>query len=159
MTLKEITEPFVNTLANYKNERDKIDAKIELRKQQINRLETKQNKLIMPYWVDEIMKPLADQIMKSYEGFEYDLSGPFGICSKIHLCIQKNESIHRYIIFQPGNIEWGELYIVNHAVNTGKFPQGSIGALNGMNNPSTEIPIDSTIEQIVEMIEEINKEE
>lgn len=154
-TIGELSKPYLDIrLASHR-----IRARIEEREKQIERLNKKLEKL--PFWKDGLIKPIAEELIKHFPDRRYEILGPFGLTAET--------AIHFYrigvddkklfdgdncisITFRPGDLEKGELNIVNHKENTGKFAEGTLGEVNGMNNPTIPLSPDMTIEELLKLV-------
>ncbi len=144
---------YVEKDREYEEKRAALRDKITLRQQQIERLERRLSKLNYgPYWVDEIIKPLAEEMIKHFPGRVFDILGPFGMgCHvSIHFYKEGLEGMDRFggdncisITFTPLDLEGkGEIGVVNQSVDTQEYTTGTLGALNGMNHPVIPVPAD-----------------
>ena len=155
VTLSNLAEPYVMQ----KQEEAGIEAKIKQREKQIERLKKKLDKL--PNWTEALIKPIAEELIKHFPDRRYEILGPFGLSSEI--------AIHFYrigvnepnlfdgdncisITFRPGDLDKGELRLVDHKTNTGEFREGTLGALNGMNHPTIPLSPDTTIEELLKWV-------
>ena len=129
MLVKELSENYVRKYSDYVTKRHNLQ-------ERINRAERQLKKLQCPSWIDEIIEPIAKELNKSNPKLHYEILGPFGICSttSIHF-YNEDETVCLSITFRPGNLEDGQIGVVNYSVNTEKFAKGTIGELNGMNYP------------------------
>ena len=123
------------------------------------------NGLKYPHWKENLIVPIAEEIAKRLDR-DYEILGPFGLgCEmSIHFMIkglpdQKKDYKAWYAVafddmlsltFRPGDIENGELKLVDLRKNTGKFPEGSIGEVNGMNHP--RLPMPETIDDLIKFM-------
>jgi hypothetical protein len=130
-----------------------------------------------PYWMTLIVEPLAIEIAKHFPGYRHEVLGPFGIGAKVSIHLYPNKAYEAYnsrdtadslsgkeayremmdgcksITFSPRccNESIG-LAIVDRSVNTGEYPKGTIGEMNGFNHPEIEVPKDATIQWFVDRI-------
>jgi hypothetical protein len=157
MKLLEISEGYSSRLLKYRAERDRIE-------KQIDRLERKRYKLTQPYWVEELVKPIANFLLPLLPGYDrYDILGPHGICCEVgvHFMaegtsreIDPNEYFRRTksIVFVPGELDKGELYWRNYDIEIKVCPPGSLGDMNGMNHPDTLIDPNSDLTELLDII-------
>jgi len=146
-----IVTNYVERLTHYDRERDRLRGQIEEGKAQLDKLEC-------PFWIDEILRPIAEHLLEQPEFADrtYDVLGPFGIGSRasIHLYKKgvpkelkfKDENCVS-ITFEPGNLQAGELRIVDYSRNLQRFAPGTIGELNGFNHPT--IPMKRNTRELV----------
>lgn len=154
-TIGELSKPYLVM----KQESNRIRARIDEREKQIERLKKKHQKL--PFWRDALINPIAEELVKHFPDRRYEILGPFGLSSET--------AIHFYrigvdekqlfdgdncisITFIPGDLEKGELRIVDHKTNTGRFSEGTLGEVNGMNNPDIPLSPDMTIEELLKWV-------
>jgi len=154
-TIGELSKPYLHL----QQEKNRIEARIEEREKQIERLNKKLEKL--PFWKDGLIKPIAEELIKRFPDRRYAILGPFGLTAET--------AIHFYrigvdekqlfdgdncisITFRPGDLEKGELKIVNHKENTGEYREGTLGEVNGMNNPTIPLSPDMTIEELSKLV-------
>lgn len=155
VTLSSITESYLRQ----RQEEKGIRARIEQREKQIERLKKKLDKL--PFWQDALIKPIAEELIKQFPDRCYDILGPFGLSNEtaIHFYRIGVDEKHKFegdncisITFRPGNLEKGELRLVDHKKNTGEFRKGTIGEMNGMNHPTIPLSPDTTIEELLKWV-------
>ena len=161
MNFDQLAKEYVKKHNSYTAERDKINNRIEQRNQQIKRLKKKLHNLEHPSWIDELVKPIAEAMVKKMPDRYYDILGPFGICSatSIHFYksgVERSKRLDncKSITFRPADLENGKITIVDYSQDTGQFRKGTIGEINGMNYP--EIPLKRSI---VKLLAFMNKQE
>ncbi len=102
---------------------------------------------------------MAKGMLPFFSGRRYEVRGPFGIYAEMCIYFYKDgiEEGKEFegdkclsITFLPG--EGGNLRVRDFSVNTGRFREGTIGWLNGMNHPSIDIPGDMEIEELVKYV-------
>ena len=166
--LQEISDYYVRVYGVYQEEVDRIQEKkdrlsdlINAHQSRIHKLNVKQDKLnkTAPFWKDYLIKPIAEAMLPLLPGRHFELLGPFGIGARV--------SIHFYrdgvtdedkwrdenclsITFEPGDLQKGELQVVDHLTNTGTFNHGTIGEINGFNHPCVDIPEDADSQWFVD---------
>lgn len=154
-TLGDLAEPYITQ----QQKKAGIKARIEQREKQIERLKKKLDKL--PGWTDALLKPIAEELIKQFPDRYYDILGPFGLSSEtaIHFYRIGVDEKHKFdgdncisITFRPGNLENGELRLVDHKTNTGEFREGTLGEMNGMNHPTIPLSPDTTIEELLKWV-------
>lgn len=176
MKLKSIQQRYAKMNTANKEKRDKIDKRIEVlnRKLEWNKKRASEAWNENPSWIDEIIDPIAQLMLKKLPGRYYELLGPFGMCSRMSIHFYKNEmkELDRKeffsemtgdgclsITFLPGDCRNGEIYLEDSLTDTGRFIKGTIGELNGMNHPSIEIPEDADEQWLVDwMLEQHEKD-
>ncbi len=137
---------------SYDEEYERLYQKINTRKKQIERLENKKSKLKYPHWIEHVLNPLAEEILKELEDYDKsEILGPFGLgCeTAIHFYkkgIDRNEAYNikgaiLSITFRPR----GEtLAIKDYAKKDESYDSNSIGALNGFNYGDLELTNEMT---------------
>lgn len=152
--IKNIIDRYTADLAEYKRQREEIQRKTE----ELNR----QSELIKcPSWVDDIVKPIAERMTKEMPDRTYDILGPFGMGSRtsIHFYKKGIEEKDKFkgdnclsITFEPGDLERGEIKLVDYTVNLHRFAEGTIGEMNGFNYPI--VAMKNTIKELVDFMKE-----
>jgi len=146
---------YVASYANYQFKQARLRDKIDLRQQQIDRLEAKLKRLIYPHWIDTLIKPLANELIKFYPDRTFEILGPFGLCNETAIHFYKKDAptdkqFERdnclSMTFIHGDLTKGEFMIRDYSIDTNQFSKSTIGELNGMNHPSIKIPLDATLE-------------
>jgi hypothetical protein len=137
---------YTKRLNNYNTERQKIRDKIEQRKAQIKRLERKLDQLECPSWIDDILRPIAEAMLKELPGYDrFAILGPFGIGADTSIHFYKEGVDDREMLegdnclsitFTPDDLADGKLSVKDFTKNTGRFSPGTIGELNRMNYPN-----------------------
>lgn len=97
-----------------------------------------------PTWIERIVEPIAMRLALVL-GREPEILGPFGICShvSIHLKVPSgNGETVRSITFTSQYDADDEIVLCwrDWSRDTGKYPRGTMGEINGMNHPSEPIP-------------------
>ena len=145
-----IVSTYVGRLIHYDRERGRLKREIEVRQEQLGKLKH-------PYWIDEILRPIAEHLLEQPEFADrtYDILGPFGIGSRtsIHLYKRGVSEESKFqgnncmsITFEPGNLQAGELRIVDYSKNLRRFAPGTIGE-NGFNHPT--IPMKRNTRELI----------
>lgn len=154
-TLGELVKPHVEL----EQEKKRIYDRSKLREKQIERLQKKLYKL--PFWKDSLIGAIGEELVKHMAGRRYELLGPFGLTSEtaIHFYRIGVDEKHLFdgdncvsISFRPGDLDKGELRIVDYKKNTGEFREGTIGEVNGMNHPTIPLSPDMTIEELLKWV-------
>ena len=155
--LKTITKNYANTLSIYCQQRDKIQDKIKQRKKQIERLEKKERKLGYPHWMEFVLKPIAEEIVKKMPEYYYETPGPFGMSCETSIHFYRKEdkeedklSNCKSLTFRPGDLDIGEIELVDRAIDLGRYKQGTIGEVNGGNYGT--VPMKETIDELIEFM-------
>ena len=150
MKIKEITQNYVEKYNTNKYKRDNTQKKID-------HLQTKLQKLGYISWVNEIIKPIAELLNEKMPDRYYHILGPFGLSCQTTIHFYKNgvsekerfnKGNCKSITFEPGNLDNGEIRLVDYAKNTHKYAPGTIGEMNGLNHPT--IPVPETIDGLFE---------
>lgn len=148
--IEDIIKGYTANLAEHKRQREKIQRKLEI-------LEEQEKTLKSPWWVDDIIRPIAELMIKELPDRTYEILGPFGIGARtsIHFYKRNIEEKDRFegdnclsITFEPRNLEEGEIMLVDYTVNLHRYAEGTIGEMNGFNHPT--IPMKNTIKELVD---------
>jgi hypothetical protein len=151
MKISEIQAPYVKRLAKYNKLRE-----------QIKRLEKRLDKMPHPNWVELLVKPIARELAKAYPDRRCEVLGPFGLGAQVSIHFYKKDADERHlfdddnclsITFSPGDLEKGELQLVNEGAVTGDYPPGTLGAVNGLNHPRIPISPDSDVSELLAWLE------
>ncbi len=126
----ELIKKYIKKYQIYYTEKDRIEKQIERLNRKLKRLESK-----YPYWIEEIVKPIAEKLVKKMSDRYYDILGPFGLTceTSIHFYKKSDKENVKSITFRPGNLDNGEIKIVDNTVNTHRYKCGTIGEINRMN--------------------------
>lgn len=165
MEISEIKKSYQRKQKLYGTKQDNLRKDIKKAEAKVKELEEKDRKMTYPHFIDNYIKPLAEELLKHFKGRYYDTLGPFGLSNETAIHFYKNGVTNKNscdgnncisIDFRPIN-EDGEadLVLVNHLENTGDFRKGTIGEMNGMNYPV--VPMPKTIKELVKFIKLQNK--
>jgi len=158
--LANIVNLYTQRATDYDNTKRHLESQQENIKQQLASLKC-------PSWIDDMVKPIGEAMLRTPELADrvMEIFGPFGIGARtsIHFYRKDIADVDRFkgdnclsIKFEPGDLDSGELYLVDENINTKKFKEGTIGEINGMNNPVTPMP--KSIKSLVQwLIHQHNK--
>ncbi len=143
---------------SYRRERETIkaiEAKIEKREKQVERLKAKREKAwkSSPSWINETINPIAEAMLEHLPGRYYEILGPFGLGARVSIHFYK-EGItedtpweERFtgdnclsITFEPCDLTSGDIRLVDEKTDTGKFARNTLGEVNGFNHPRMPMP-------------------
>ena len=137
-------------------------ARVEQAKEKREQAERELKALDNKNWLDLMVRPLAKQIAKHFPNREVEILGPFGLGSRVSVWFKmkgvSEKKIHdkkggiKAITFQPGELDKGELYVVNEKEDNGSCPKGSIGQINGFNHPTMVITPNMTIKDLLKYV-------
>ena len=161
MKIKEIIGGYVERDKKWRAAKDSLDRKIEEREAQLQRLKKRE---VSHYgaresWVDSLVKPIAEEMLPYFPGRYFDFLGPFGLGARtsIHFYKEGVDEKDRFsgrnclsITFEPGDLDAGELRLVDEHTNTGKYRKDTIGEVNGFNHPAVDMP--DTIQGLVKFM-------
>jgi len=134
-SLKSIKDKYSRKRRLHNSKRDNIEKELTL-------LEEKRKKLGYISWIDELLRPIAEEVIKKYPDRTYDILGPFGLGSKtaIHLYKKgvKGDNLFKgknclSITFEPKDLDKAELEIVDYSKDTKRYAKNTIGEMNGFN--------------------------
>ena len=137
----------------FKLEINKKKKELEKIQNELDNLKEKKKKLNRPSWIDEIIKPLAQEIANKLDK-HYEILGPFGICCRVTLRFGDKEKLSAKddflkITILPDNLKEGKFsYETGETID--KFKKGTIGQVNGMNRVTKELPKD--LNKIVKLL-------
>ena len=106
-----------------------------------------------PYGRSAFLQPLANAVLTKFPGMAVEIAGPFGLSSTSSITIYDpalgpDHGEICWLQFRFNN-ETRELSFVDYSQNTGDFPEGSIGAVNGLNYPSVVIDPAMSLDDLV----------
>jgi hypothetical protein len=111
-------------------------------------IESRSNAAQYPHFMDGVIRPVADAVLALLPGYEYEIYGPFGLCCEVSVYFTKKglsekdrmrgENFRALHFVSAGENDVVKLR--DYSINTGKFPEGSVGSMNGMNHPEVAIP-------------------
>jgi hypothetical protein len=162
MRISEIQILYIREKQIYDESLGNIEKRIQLRIKQEERLRTKLNKLHRPNWVDSLVKPIAEELVKAYPDRCYEILGPFGIGAHVGIHFYKKDVDEKRrfdddncisITIAPGDLDNGELMIVDYSSDTKQYAQGTLGYVNDCNYPKVPINPDSDVSELLEWLE------
>lgn len=126
MTIKNIIKNFVDKFTVYNAEYDRIE-------KQIKRLKRKLNKLKYPSWVDEVVEPIAKEMLKKMPTIPhryYEILGPFGLTCETSIHFYKitlgqyedKLATCKSISFRPTDLDNGNINLVDYTKNNSTIP-------------------------------------
>jgi hypothetical protein len=153
--LQKIQNQFEAKIAEHKFNKGQIDTQIEkLNKKLVALIEEKAKIEEAPHWIDGLLKPIAEELLKDMENREFEILGPFGMGSHTTIWFLKKGVPEKQklegdnclsITFEPRHEGESDnrklvLYVVNETKDSGKYPNGSLGEMNGFNHPIFPMP-------------------
>ena len=146
--MKELIKKYQDKYNSYYKEKKNLEKKIE-------KLEKRKEKLELPSWIDEVIKPIAEDIVKTMPDRHYNILGPFGIGSRvsIYFYLKGGEDTNtcKSITFRPGSLEEGQIEIIDFSKEVKRYNKGTIGEVNGGNYKT--IPMVETIDELLKYVE------
>jgi len=134
----------------YSSAREKLETEIVKVETRLKSLRDKKTNPCCPSWIDLLLKPIAEAMLKHLPNRTFKILGPFGMTNEtgVHFYKKRIKEKNKFkgdncisITFRPAKLP--DLTVVDYSVDTGHFEKGSIGEMNGMNHPS--IPIQDDI--------------
>ena len=123
---------------------------------EIVKLQNKVSEFGAALWINEVIRPIAKELEAVFPGMVTMVVGPTGMMSAVTVLVHpadlseddklKGKSC-RSVTFLP--MPDGAIAVRDYSSNTSEYPEGSIGALNGLNHPIHEMPSDGNIEWII----------
>lgn len=110
-------------------------------------------------WVAGVVEPLAKEIGNRLN-LESKVYGPQGLGCRVHMVFGSKEAEDEgiaprwWFTLQPAFQEGSFELFYESDEETDRYPQGSLGALNGLNKVTKPLPDD--IDQIIELIKALN---
>lgn len=168
MKLRTITDRYVRIKEEHQKKKKEINEHIERLERKTQWHKRRLDRLGWgPSWIDELLQPIAEMMLKHLPGRHYDILGPFGIPANtsIHFYKDSVDNTTRFlddnclsVSFRPGDLSKGELLVVDYKVNTKRFAPGTIGEMNDLNYLSQGIPMNADIQWLVDWMMEQNTE-
>ena len=158
----QISKQYSANLKRHDSEEDKVQDKMK-------RLKRKQERLSddYPFWVHDMIEPMAEAMVKKLPDRTHDILGPFGLTAETSIHFYKKEATEKdrfegdnciSITFRPGELREGELELVDRTKQTGRYPTGSIGEINRMNYHTVPIPKTADAKWLIEYMQKQEKE-
>lgn len=166
MEIAEIKKSYQRKQKLYKTKQDNVREEIKKAEAKVEELKEKDRKMTYPHFIENYIKPIAEELLKHFKGRHYEILGPFGLTCETAIHFYK-DGVTRENMFDGDNcisVDFrpihddgdSDLVLVNHLKNSGNFKPGTIGEVNGMNFPEVAMP--KTIKELVKFIREQNKE-
>lgn len=130
-----------------------LEAKLERAKKKLKKIESKEDDLNRPSTYQHLIKPLAEK-MSQHFGMGYEIYGPFGVECETSIYLRKDDSKSICdqptisITLRPGNCQTKLMY--NTGEKTNRYPKGSFGELNGLNDVYAPLPME--FEEILKLV-------
>ena len=165
MELTQIVTDYVAKKEEYKAKKRSATLLVEKRKNQLKWAEGRANKLLVRYpsWIDNIVKPIAKEMVKQMQDRYYDIRGPYGLSSEttIHFYKKGVSGEEKFendncisITFVPRDLRKGELLLRDYTQNTHRYSEGSIGEINC--RKFSVLPIKDSIDELMEWMKQQN---
>lgn len=132
---------FIAERAAYKIAEGALKVKIEKTRAQLKRLEERRHNLYHPSWIDSLVKPIAEAMVKHFPDRTFEILGPCGMSSETAIHFYKKGIVRKdqfkgdnciSITFRPGT-DLPDLTVVDELTDTKRYKPGSIAEMNGMN--------------------------
>lgn len=158
MKFEELQKPYIEADKKYEIERDRIDAKIQLRQKQIERLTKKRNALYPPSWINSMIKPIAEELIKDYPEHYYEILGPFGMNNDTSIHLYRKDQPGKTetclsLSFRHGDLDKGELNLIDYSKNLHRYQNGTIGEMNGGNYGTIPLTPETDISDLIKILE------
>lgn len=137
-----------------------IEERIRRLKLRLEKLEAKRRKLddkasqLNPHGNSLYLKPIAEAMLPFFPGAEFRIRGPYGLGNTSAISFfdpakgETDEGMRGWLQFRSDT--YGEnIYYVDVSTDNGAYPPKSLGALNGLNNPSVPLTPEMTVEELV----------
>lgn len=150
MELKDILDDFETKEKTNDKKRQKYHRLIEKRKNQLQWAKDRLENNRFPSWIDTIIVPIAEEMLKQMPDRHYRILGPFGLAAEtsIHF-YNKEETDTLDITFVP-DLENCTVSLKDYSKNCQLYAKGTVGELNGFNYAI--IPLKDTIEELMEWL-------
>lgn len=162
-TINEISKSYAGKYHEHKAREEKAEAHLNRLTKQVGKATERRSKLYgeFPSWMDNIIKPIADELSRHFPDYRYDILGPFGICNEVSIHFYEKgiddkklwEGGHiKVITFIPIELSGGKIAVRDTSVDTGQYGKGTIGEMNGMNHPTVDIPTDANTDWLLQYV-------
>ncbi|MCK4518430.1 hypothetical protein KAT92_06640 [Candidatus Babeliales bacterium] len=96
------------------------------------------------WWINVLLPPITEAL-SVLSGEPVYTCGPHGLGAKVSVSIGGDKEAwppnsKGYLVLCPLDLSAGEMQMVNFDINTGEYAPGTIGSLNGLNNPNEPLP-------------------
>ena len=89
--------------------------------------------------MEEILTPLAEELISHFPESRFEVSGVFGMCCETSISIHgKDNSLIAFLQFVPNSDN--DLLLRDYTVDRHLYNKGSIAEMNGANHPDIPIP-------------------
>ena len=121
-------------------------------------LETKGKTECGLVWTNLVIRPLVSELQNIFPTAIFEIGRPFGLAGAITLTMSRKGVNQigklkgmdcKTITFMPTD---DTLSVRDYGQDTGEYPPGSIGYLNGMNHPMIPIPMDKPIQFLLDYL-------
>jgi len=111
---EDVVSEYVERMAIYRKESNRLRDKITMREKQIVRLNAKQDRLQYPHWTEGLLRPLWEEVKTKFQTLEFEDASeerlvPLGMCCRVTVFAKYNAEI-LMVGFVPGDVDKGELY-------------------------------------------------
>ena len=165
MKLRKIIDEYVVKNEEYEAKEGEYQALVEKREKQLEWAKKRQSKFgdKYPSWVENLIEPIAKEMVKQMPDRYYKILGPFGLSAEtsIHFYkkgIPEKETFENdnciSITFVPRDLSKGELLLRDYSIDTHTYSEGSMGEMNGMNHP--DLPIKDGIDGLMGWMKQQN---
>ena len=166
MELEKIQKSYQRKQKLYHTKEKTLNTQIENAREVLEALKNSGSKLTYPHHHKNYLEPIAKELIKVFKNRTWKILGPFGLnCeSAIHLTKKGVTGEKRFednnllsVDFRLSSDKNGNniLVLVNRLKDSGRYPKGSIGQMNGCNYEEVEMP--KTIEDLVKFIKKQNR--
>ena len=168
-TIRNFTDVYHKEYDEYKKKIQREDnliaknnAKIETAKRSIERAKKRRSKIKMPFWTERIIKEIGKEMLQYFPDYYIlETMGPFGLSSRVAIWIShpkwdvfKNKNYPHYSFDFTPDLDAdsdANLRRVDYNTDTGEYPKGSIGEINGFNHPNIPISNNTSILELIKL--------
>ncbi|MDP2662647.1 MAG: hypothetical protein Q8R28_18165 [Dehalococcoidia bacterium] len=145
------TVDFGANAAAYAAQYAAYEAALKERRDKIERLEARLARLRakdvpIPFWIDMLLYPIRDGLAERFPDLRFEVLGPFGMtaATSIHAS-PKDSDPHAFntvgsLTFRPGNLDSGELRVVDYSKKVDHYALNTVEEMNGMNYGTVPLP-------------------
>ena len=162
MKLENLSKKYLEATSQFNILEREYLSKLHKLEQEVTQLKGELRQLKYPHWIDFLVKPVAEELIKLLPGHYYEILGPFGICNStsIHFYKQGITEQNKFeedncvgITFIPLDLTHeGSIGIRNYGVDTHEFEKGTVGEVNGMNYPTIRLAPTTKIKDLLQYV-------
>lgn len=121
-------------------------------------LETKSQSECGTIWTTVVIRPLVSELQNVFPNAIFEIGRPYGLAGAVTVSMSRKGVNQlgklkgqdcKTITFVPND---DGLSVRDYGKDTGEFPPGSIGYLNGMNHPTVQVPVETPVKFLLDYL-------